>query len=222
MATRSTFDSFSSSAFSSAVQSWRGADSGRTTRSGCGSNVTAIDVRLRCRATRTRRSNTALWPRCTPSNVPTVMAEEPGASGSPGKASRSVKRSAPHLEWFEQLALLPCHGNQFIATRDHDNFVAVISTRYSLAQPQSCGQLFRHIHAGKMTQGRERRDRCSRSQLCIIELCRRNRAVHIEGANLRATQGTQEPTRAEVPAQVARQSAHVRAARAFNHKIDFR
>src|SRR5688572_22387233 len=60
--------------FSFGVVSSLGASSGRTTFRGCGSNETRTLRSPRSLATRTSSSSTSWWPRCTPSNVPTVTA----------------------------------------------------------------------------------------------------------------------------------------------------
>src|SRR6184192_766497 len=69
---RSSPSSASSARFSSGSVSSRGAAGGFTTSSGCRSKVTIRLASPRVRARRTISASTARWPRCTPSNVPTV------------------------------------------------------------------------------------------------------------------------------------------------------
>src|SRR5687767_10546792 len=72
----------SSSSFSSQSVRSGGAADGLTTSSGCGSNVSAMDVNSARRAMSAVRSRTSAWPRWTPSNVPTVTTEPRAANDS--------------------------------------------------------------------------------------------------------------------------------------------
>src|SRR6185437_9762929 len=208
-----TLLSATTSIFSCSMVSRSGAAAGLTTSSGCGLKVTSTLSSDISRARSAMRASTSRWPRCTPSNVPTVTTV-PGESGGNPESAQPRNRS-----------VIGEHGARVppvaVALGDRDERARFVHQRRAHGARTDAGAgdipALAHLPNGVAIEPQYRQRRYGgqgreHDRGAGAEVADRARVGDIEGAARQAAQRGAMRRAAGGAAQVPRQRTHVGAA----------